>query len=55
MEEEIEKELSTPCLFGEDFNEEAWKKEWIGMPEFVQEDFGMKLIQLKNYDQLAKI
>jgi hypothetical protein len=30
--------IKVQSLFGEDFNDEAWKKEWRDMPEFVQED-----------------
>jgi hypothetical protein len=30
--------METLSLFGAEFNEEAWKKEWQNMPEFVQED-----------------
>ena len=34
----METEHKPLSLFGEKFNEEPWKREWVGMPEFVQED-----------------
>ena len=34
----MEEEPKVIGLFGEDFLEEAWKKEWWDMPEFIQED-----------------
>lgn len=43
-------------LFGE-LIEEAWKKEWVGMPEFIQEElvpFRELVVRFENQEEVDK-
>ena len=48
----------TKTLFDDFENSEEWKKEWVGMPEFIQnkidEPFTQITIRFKNLEDLKK-
>lgn len=44
-------------LFGEEDDRKAWEKEWVGMPEFIQEDLTSQrkiVVHFRNEDDVQE-